>query len=218
MGLFPHPTSAAARGAPFRAAACALVILTAVPAGLRAAAPALSAASPPPPDYGEFVVTLALSASFELNAAVARATWVCSAKAAGKAAIDATVARIKSQAGQAARDAYDAALSSPAHYYGQQTSVDIPLNGGQYHGAQSISIKVGSADLIDRASGHLVAEPTVMIGCWLTLYDRAGAGAYAYQSSAYQSSPARAGAASDEFRRVAWAPYVLTSAPVPNAD
>ena len=208
----PHPTAAAARGAPFRAAACALAILAAAPAGLRAAAPALSAATRPP-GYGEFVVTLALSASFELDAAVVRATWVCSAKAAGRAGIDAAVARIKAQTGQAARAVYDSALSSPAHYYGQQATVDIPLSGRQYHGAQSISITVGSADLTDRASGHLVAEPTVMIGCWLNLYDRAGTGAYAYQSP-----PARSGAASDEFRRVTWAPYVLSSAPVPNAD
>jgi hypothetical protein len=212
MSLFPHPARPAARGAPLRAAAYALAILTAVPAGLRAAAPALRAAARPP-GYGEFVVTLALSASFELNAAVARATWVCSAKAAGRAGIDAALARIKAQTGQAARDAYDSALSSPAHYYGQQTSVDIPLSRGQYHGAQSISLTVGSADLTDRASGHLVAEPTVMIGCWLNFYDRAGTGAYAYQSP-----PARPGAARDEFRRVTWAPYVLTSAPVPNAD
>ncbi len=212
MSLFPDPTPPAARRAPLRAAAWALAILTADPAGLRAAVPALSAATRPP-GYGEFVVTLALSAAVELNAAVARATWVCSAKAAGRAGIDAAVARIRAQTGQAAHDAYDAALGSPAHYYGQQTTVDIPLSAGQYHGAQSISIKVGSADLTDRASGHLVAEPTVMIGCWLNLYDRAGTGTYAYQSS-----PARSGATSDEFRRVTWAPYVLASAPVPNAD
>ena len=212
MGLVPTPTPPAARGALSRAAACALAILTAVPAGLCAGAAAPRAAARPP-DYGEFVVTLALSASFELNAAVARASWECSAKAAGKAGIDAAVARIRAQTGQAARYAYDSALSSPAHYYGQQASVDIPLSGRQYQGAQSISIKVGSADLTDRASGHLVDQPTVMIGCWLNLYDRAGTGAYAYQAP-----PARAGAASDEFRRVAWAPYVLASAPVPNAD
>lgn len=210
MGFFPHPAPPAARGAPLRAA-CALAILTAVPAGLRAAAPAPGAATRPP-GYGEFVVTLALSASFQVNPAVTRATWVCSAKAAGRAGIDAAVARIRAQTGQAARDLYDSALSSPAHYYGQQTTVDIPLSAGQYHGAQSISITVGSVDLIDRASGHLVDAPTVMIGCWLNLYDRAGTG-----TSAYQSPPARSGAASDEFRRVGWAPYVLTSAPVPNA-
>lgn len=208
MGVFPHLSLPAARGAPFRAAACALLVLTSVPA-LRAAAPALNAAARPP-DYGAFVVTLALSASIELNAAVARATWVCSAKAAGKAGIDAAIARIRAQTGQAAHDLYDSALSSPAHYYGQQTNIDIPLSRGQYHGAQSISITVGSADLTDRASGHLVDEPTVMIGCWLTLYNDAGTGAYAYQSPPAPS-------ATDQFRRVTWAPYVLTSAPVPNA-
>ena len=212
MSLSSHPTPPAARAALLRAAAYAVAILAAVPTGLRAAAPALSAATRPA-GYGEFVVTLALSASIELNAAVARATWVCSAKAAGRAGIDAAVARIRAQTGQAAHDAYDSVLSSPAHYYGQQMSVDIPLSRGQYRGVQSIRITVGSADLTDRGSGHLVTEPTVMIGCWLNLYDRAGTGAYAYQSPA-----ARSGAAGDEFRRVTWAPYVLATAPVPNAD
>jgi hypothetical protein len=163
---------------------------------------------------GSFLVTLTLTAQLQaLGPAAARGAWSCAAKATSKRSNDADLARIKALTGRAARDAYQSALVYPAHYLGQQATVDFPITNGQYAGTQTVTIKLAGHDLTDRSTGHVIDDPGVLVGCWLQLYDATGKGDFAYQAP--PTTPAGA-APADAMLRTASAPYVLLSAAVPN--
>jgi hypothetical protein len=163
---------------------------------------------------GSFVVTLSITAQLQaLSSAAVKGAWSCSVKAASKRSIDADVAKISTLTGRAARDAYQSALIYPAHYLGQEATVDFSISNGEYSGTQAVTIKVAGRDLTDRNTGHVIDDPGVMVGCWLKLYDASGKGDFAYQAQ----PPTPAGAApGDAILRTASAPYVLLSAAVPN--
>jgi hypothetical protein len=166
-----------------------------------------------PSSDGSFLVTLAVNAQLVgVSPAAVKGAWSCSAKAASKHTIDAELGKINALTGRAALDAYQSALIYPAHYLGQQATVEFAIANGSYRGRETITIKLAGRDLADRATGHVIDDPGVMVGCWLQLYDSAGKGGFAYESG-----PATAGGgAGDVMLRVPSTPYVLLSAAVPN--
>ena len=193
-------------------AAAVVAILSFIPMLPAAAAPATVTTAALPD--GSFLVTLTLTAQLQaLSPAAAKGAWSCSAKATSKRSNDADRARITALTGRAALDAYQSALIYPAHYLGQQATVDFPISNGQYAGSQTITIKVTGRDLTDRNTGRVIDDPGVLVGCWLQLYDATGKGGFAYQAGAAKTAGANP---EDALLKIASVPYVLLSAAVPN--
>ncbi len=163
---------------------------------------------------GSFPVTLTLTTRLAgLRPEVATGAWVCSARAMTKSAIDAEIAKIGALSAAAAFDEFHAGLGYRAHYLGQQASVEFPVAGGGYTGTLSVTIKVGGADLVDPATQRLIADPGVMVGCWLRLLDARGQGDFALQSPASAASTSKV----EAMRHVSMRPFVLVSASVTGA-
>lgn len=139
------------------------------------------AASGPSVD-GSFQVTITLDANLAgLDPSAVSGTWLCSARALSKPAVDAEIAKLAGLTGPSARWEYSSALEYRAHYLGQQTSVGFAIASGGYSSRQSITIKVLRDDLVDTVTKRLIEQPAVMVGCWLSLTNAMGQTAVAYQ-------------------------------------
>jgi hypothetical protein len=180
------------------------------PAAIPTAAPIQAAAGVATTD-GSFHVALTLTTSLTgLQPAVAKGVWVCSARTMPLQAIAAEIAKIAGLTGRAARTEFATALEYRAHYLGQQSSVEFAVADGAYRGSPSVDIKVTGADLADPATRRVIANPGVMVGCWLRLLNAAGQGDFAYQAPPAPASAAAAAA----MLRISAAPYFLGSASV----
>jgi hypothetical protein len=159
-------------------------LVAAVAAGLGAISRAALPVTPvvAPGFDGSFPVTITLNATLAgLHPNVVSGSWLCSARAMSKPAIDAEIGKINALVGLAAKAEFASALEYRAHYLGQQTTTPFALAGGGTSASQTISIKVKSDDLVDPTSKHLIEQPAVMVGCWLHLANAAGQSVIAYQ-------------------------------------
>ena len=179
---------------------------------LALALPAVCLAATADVPDGTFPVTLTLNVKLSgLSPTVARGAWYCAARAMPRRSIDVEIAKINVLMGRAAQSEYTAGLEYRAGYFKQQASSDFAIVNGGYTGTQAISISVTPTDLVNSKTGRAIADPGVMIGCWLRLYDASGKGGAAYQVLTGAARPNSA----DSMLQVTFAPYFLASASVP---
>jgi hypothetical protein len=156
---------------------------------------------------GTFDVTLDVAADLAgLSPAATRGTWTCSAHAQSATALAQTAERIRHAKGPQAREYFATLLEAAAHYLGQQATATFPVSGGRYAGTTRVTIRVQASELATDRVGHVVADPAVLVGCWLGLYDGDGRGGLV-------SGPGAGKAPT--LQQVAITPYVLASGAVP---
>jgi hypothetical protein len=158
---------------------------------------------------GTFDVTLDIAAALAgLGAAVTRGLWNCSAHAHSAATLAQAVDRIRQANEPQAREYFTTLLEAPAHYLGQQATATFAVTGGRYAGTSRVTIRVQASELTTDRVGHVVANPAVLVGCWLELYDSEGRG-----GPATGPAPGKA----PKLQQVTVTPYVLASTAVPGA-
>ena len=201
LSAFPNGATPAANAPP----------VSSSPSAASSAAGAAPASAPS--TDGSFQVTITLNANLAgLAPGAASGTWLCSARAMSKPAVDAEIAKIAGLTSPAARWEYSTALEYRAHYLGQQASVGFATAGGAYSGSQSVTIRVLRDDLVDTVTKRAIDQPAVLVGCWLSLANAAGQTAAASQAV----KPLPSSNPLVTLAEVPWPPYLLASASVPN--
>lgn len=86
--------------------------------------------------------------------------------------LDAIVRAVQSTDPNVSATAYNVfsqKLLSSAHYYGSETSPQFAVVNGGYSGTQQITLNVPTRLFVDPQTRHIVEDPYVMLGCWLTI-------------------------------------------------